>query len=99
MTESPRQSTTENSQSRTTKDQSSSEPSALSAPMLIFATALDTTWRAFVPTLGGVFLGIGLDHLFNIAPTATIICLILGVVISALLIAKQLRDVRKPLKK
>ena len=65
--------------------------------MLIFMTALDTTWRAFIPTLGGVFLGIGIDHLFTIAPVGTIICLALGVVTSALLIAKQLRDVRKPL--
>jgi hypothetical protein len=38
-----------------------------------------------------------LDHLFNIAPIATIICLIAGVAISAILITKQLRDVRKPL--
>lgn len=67
--------------------------------MLIFMTALDTTWRAFVPTLGGVFLGIGLDHLWGVAPVATIVCLILGALTSALLIAKQLRDVRKPLKK
>lgn len=51
-----------------------------------------------MPTLGGVFAGIGLDHLFGIAPVATIICLALGVVISALLIAKQLRDVRKVMK-
>lgn len=65
--------------------------------MLIFVTALDTTWRAFIPTLGGVFLGIGLDHLFNIAPVATIVCLVLGTIASVLLIAKQLRDVRKPL--
>lgn len=61
-------------------------------------TALDTTWRAFIPTLGGVFLGIGLDHLFGIAPIATIICLIVGTALSILLIAKQLRDVRRPLK-
>lgn len=66
--------------------------------MLIFLTALDTTWRAFVPTIGGVFLGIGLDHLFNIAPVATIICLIAGTALSVLLIALQLRNVRKPLK-
>lgn len=65
--------------------------------MLIFLTALDTTWRAFVPVIGGTFAGIGLDHLFNIAPIATIICLIAGVAISAILITKQLRDVRKPL--
>ncbi len=67
------------------------------ASMLLLATALDTTWRAFVPTIGGTFLGIGIDHLFNIAPTGTIICLIVGAVVSGLLIAKQIRDVRKPL--
>ena len=90
MTESPRP---QPKPGRTTKPQS-----GLSAPKLIFLTALDTTWRAFAPTIGGVFLGIGIDHLFNIAPIATIICLALGAVLSALLIAKQLRDVRKPLK-
>jgi len=68
-----------------------------SAAALLLITALDTSWRAFVPTIGGCFLGIGLDHLFNIAPVATIICLIVGTVLSALLIIKQLRDARKPL--
>ena len=67
--------------------------------MLIFLTALDTTWRAFLPILGGVFLGIGIDHWLNIAPIATIVCLVRGVIVSVLLIAKQLCDVRKPLKK
>ena len=66
--------------------------------MLIFITALDTTWRAFLPIIGGVFLGIGIDHFLNIAPFATIACLLLGTTASVLLIAKQLRDVRKPLK-
>jgi hypothetical protein len=87
MTESPRP---QPKPGRTTKPQS---------PItLIFVTALDTTWRAFLPTIGGVFLGIGIDHLLNIAPIGTIICLVLGTITSALLIAKQLRDVRKPLK-
>lgn len=90
MTESPRP---QSNPGRTTKPQKS-----LPAPMLIFVTALDTTWRAFLPTLGGVFLGIGIDHWLNIAPFATIACLVLGTVASAFLITKQLRDVRKPLK-
>lgn len=51
-----------------------------------------------MPTIGGTFLGIGIDHLFSIAPVATIVCLILGGLTSALLIAKQIRDVRKPLR-
>ena len=96
MSQSPRPSDSKTSQgvSRDTKGQ---QP--LSAPMLVFFTALDTTWRAFVPTLGGVFAGIGLDHLFGIAPFATIGCLILGTALSVILIARQLINVRKPLKK
>lgn len=74
---------------------SSAEPSSLSGPMVLLVTALDTTWRAFVPTIGGTFLGIGIDHLFNIAPIGTIVCLILGFAASAFLIAKQLITVRK----
>jgi hypothetical protein len=75
--------------------QSEVQPSGLSGPILLLMTALDTTWRAFVPTIGGTFLGIGLDHLFNIAPIATIVCLILGFITSTLLIAQQLISVRR----
>lgn len=64
--------------------------------MMLLVTALDTTWRAFVPTIGGVFAGIGLDHLFGIAPVATVICLIIGTALSAALITLQIRSVRKP---
>lgn len=49
-----------------------------------------------MPTIGGTFLGIGLDHLFSIKPVATIVCMILGGVVSGLLIAWQIRSVRKP---
>jgi F0F1-type ATP synthase assembly protein I len=66
--------------------------------VFVFAvTALDTTWRIFVPTLGGVFLGIGLDAWSRTAPVATIICLILGFTLSTILIIRQLTNVRKPL--
>ena len=67
----------------------------ISAPMLLIMTALDTTWRAFLPTIGGTILGIGLDHLWSIAPIMTIVCIVLGAILSAVLIAKQLLDVRK----
>lgn len=66
-----------------------------SAAMVLIMTALDTTWRAFVPTIGGTFLGIGLDTLFGIAPIATIVCILLGFATSALLITRQLISVRK----
>jgi len=74
---------------------SKEELAPLSAPLILFLTALDTTWRAFVPTIGGTFLGIGIDHLFNIAPIGTIACLILGFAISTLLIIQQLTSVRR----
>ena len=88
MTKSPRP---QPKPGRTTKQDSSE----LSTPALLFMTALDTTWRAFVPTLGGVFLGIALDHVFNIAPIATIVCLLAGTALSIFLIAAQLRSVRR----
>lgn len=70
------------------------DDSALSSPLIIFTTALDTTWRIFVPVLGGVFAGIGLDTYLSSKPVATIICLILGTVMSGWLIARQIRAVR-----
>ena len=88
MTESPRP---QPKPGRTTKPQSVSSPMAI-----ILLTALDTTWRAFVPTVGGVFVGIGFDYLFGMAPLATIVCLLAGTALSVFLIAVQLRDVRKP---
>jgi hypothetical protein len=75
--------------------QSGEQQSGLSGPVVLLMTALDTTWRAFVPTIGGTFLGIGVDHLFNITPIGTIVCLILGFAASTFLIAKQLISVRK----
>jgi len=66
--------------------------------MLMLITALDTTWRAFIPPIAGTFLGIWLDHLLHITPTATIICLILGAVLSLFLIVKQLLDIQRPQK-
>lgn len=65
-----------------------------SAAIVLLKTALDTTWRMFIPVIGGTFAGIGLDHLFSIAPFATIVCMIGGVVLSAVLVVRQLTSVR-----
>jgi len=90
MTSSPRQIKTPAATTHATKPPQS-------ATMLLLATALDTSLRAFIPTIGGTFLGIGIDHQFGIAPVGTIVCLIAGTALSILLILKQLRDARKPL--
>jgi len=67
----------------------------LSAPMILVFTALDTTWRIFIPTLGGTFLGLGIDAWLGVAPIGLIVCLIIGAGLSFLLIARQLSNVRK----
>lgn len=69
-----------------------------SSSVVILMTALDTTWRMFIPIIGGVFAGIGLDHLFSTPPVFTVICLILGVAVSGLLIVRQFNNVRIPKK-
>lgn len=66
-----------------------------SAANLLLITMIDTTWRAFVPTIGGTFLGIGLDHLFNTVPWFTVVMVPFGFVVSAILIMLQLKDLKK----
>ena len=78
-------------------NESSLKKQTFSAPIVFFVTALDTTWRMFVPTLGGTFAGIELDKLLNIAPIGVISCLVLGIILSIVLISRQITHVRKPL--
>lgn len=66
-----------------------------SAAILLIYTIIDTTWRAFVPTIGGTFLGVGLDKLFGLAPLMTVIMIIVGFALSALLIMLQIKSVRR----
>ena len=72
------------------KDQSSS-----SSTVVIFMTALDTTWRMFTPIIAGTFLGIWIDKQIGSAPYATIGCLLLGVAVCVVLIIQQFKQVRK----
>ncbi len=66
-----------------------------SAAILLIYTIIDTTWRAFVPTIGGTFLGVGLDKLFGLAPLMTVVMIIVGFALSALLIMLQIKSVRR----
>ena len=67
-----------------------------SAATILVVTALDTTWRAFFPPIGGTFLGIALDKWWDTAPVATLVCIVLGAALSIFLIIRQLIAVRKP---
>ncbi len=72
-------------------------PPARSTVLLLLATAADTTWRMFMPIIGGVILGIWLDRSWHSKPVATIVCLAVGTGLSAWLVVLQLRRVRRPL--
>ena len=77
-----------------TKPKTTKQPPANPA-LLLTMTALDTTWRIFAPTLIGVIVGINLDHLWNIEPIMTISLLLVGVLIAAGLIYRQVKGVQR----
>ena len=66
-----------------------------SAVTLLLLTILDTTWRAFIPPVGGTMIGIALDNLLHRAPLFTSLMIIVGFTTSALLIGLQIRRVRR----
>lgn len=70
-------------------------PTTYQAVIILLLTFLDTTWRAFVPTLGGTIVGILLDNATGRAPLFTTVLIIVGFATSALLITLQIRRVRK----
>ncbi|MEI7918153.1 MAG: AtpZ/AtpI family protein [Candidatus Saccharibacteria bacterium] len=66
-----------------------------SAAILLSLTILDTTVRMFVPTIGGTFVGIALDHIFNTVPVFTAVMIIVGFSVSILLVVTQLKGFKK----
>lgn len=67
-----------------------SEKSNKSTVILLFTIAADTTWRMFVPVIGGTVLGVWLDNAIETKPILTILCITLGVVIAGILVRQQL---------
>lgn len=80
--------------SKSPKGKSKTTKKPQSAAILLTLTALDTTWRTFVPIIGGTLAGIAIDKQLQTVPIFTCILLIVGVAIATLLVLKQLRDVR-----
>lgn len=70
-------------------------PATKNVVIILLLTFLDTTWRAFVPTIGGTILGILLDGATGRAPLFTIVAIMLGFATSTVLIVMQIRRVRK----
>ncbi len=80
------------------KDKVASEtettPRAMSPAILVVLTALDTTWRMFIPILGLLALGLWLDKQLNMSPWLMLAGLVLGIVAAAGLVFLQYRRVR-----
>lgn len=84
------------SQSPRATNQTTTKP--VNGPLVLLLTALDTTWRAFVPTIGGTLAGIGLDTVLHTIPVFTTIFIIAGFLCSGLLIFLQLKRVRREIR-
>lgn len=67
--------------------------------MVILRTALDTTWRMFVPILGGLGFGILVDHQFGWSPVGVFSGLALGALSTIALISQQFISIKKTVKK
>lgn len=80
---------------KTTKQPAASTPHKVTNPaLLLTVTALDTTWRIFLPVLLGTIGGIMLDHTWSIVPVMTIVLTAAGTAVAAWLIYRQLKAVR-----
>lgn len=76
------------------KAKKSTTPSANDV-LVLFGTVADTTWRMFVPTIGGLVLGMWADSAFASKPLLTITGVCIGVAICLGLIYIQLKGVTK----
>lgn len=56
---------------------------------ILLSTAADTTWRMFVPTLGGTLLGLWIDSQNNTEPLFGIGGLAVGIIITVFLVKQQ----------
>ncbi|MFZ2545089.1 MAG: AtpZ/AtpI family protein [Candidatus Saccharimonadales bacterium] len=70
-------------------------PPDKSTVILLFLIAADTTWRMFVPVIGGTIMGVWADNTVTDKPLGTIIGVTIGVIVATVLIRDQLRKTNK----
>ena len=68
------------------RDVAPSRPSAL----YLIATMADTTWRMFVPTIALILAGNWLDKQYGVRPWLMLLGALIGTIIAAYLIKRQL---------
>lgn len=70
-------------------------PPSSSTVILLLGDIADTTWRMFVPTVGGLLLGSFADDRLGSKPWGLIIGAIIGVAVTSLLIKKLFQKIRR----
>lgn len=70
-------------------------PPDTSTVVLLLGTIGDTTWRMFVPTIGLTVLGLLIDKQLHTTPWIMILGIILGTLLAAILVRRQLKEVQK----
>ncbi|HYG84009.1 MAG TPA: AtpZ/AtpI family protein [Verrucomicrobiae bacterium] len=63
--------------------------------ILLIGTLVDTTLRLFIPVIAGLLIGLWIDHQTNTKPALTIVGVLIGVVVAALLIYAQIKAINK----
>jgi len=66
-------------------------PPGRSAVVLLLADIASTTWRMFIPTVGGMSVGYFADQTYDTKPWLFLAGLVLGIAAAALLVTLQLR--------
>lgn len=74
------------------KPTSEPEVSAKRAALFVIGTIADTTWRIFLPVLGGIAVGAWIDQSYGITPFAIITGTLLGAFASGGLIYGQIKQ-------
>lgn len=63
-----------------------------STELIIFGTVADTTWRMFVPVIGGALAGYFIDRSVGSRPVGVISGMFIGVVLAVALVVMQYRQ-------
>ena len=63
--------------------------------MILLGTIADTTWRMFVPVIGGALIGYMIDRAISSRPVGVITGMMFGIVIAVLLVVQQYRRIKQ----
>lgn len=80
--------------SQPVSEEQTPSPTQKSATILLLRDMADTSWRMFVPIIGIMLLGLYGDVLLHTKPILLLVGLGIGVVVSALLVKRQLKKVK-----